>query len=149
MIGVRIQNELVQPFREIEIDETEFACLKAIVFFDPHAPNLKNREKVGRGRTQIQTNLEEYIQEKQYDGQGRFGELLLMIPNLNSIARSMIEQIKMANAMGVGMDALLEEMLLGRELYPLNLEKEPSSTISIPMPQFDHFNVAHPPEADF
>ena len=25
----------VKPFRDINIDDTEFACLKAIVFFDP------------------------------------------------------------------------------------------------------------------
>lgn len=27
--------ELVKPFNEVQIDDTEFACLKAIVFFDP------------------------------------------------------------------------------------------------------------------
>lgn len=35
MIGMRVMDEIVKPLREIEIDDTEFACLKAIVFFDP------------------------------------------------------------------------------------------------------------------
>lgn len=28
-------DELVRPFMEVQIDDTEFATLKAIVFFDP------------------------------------------------------------------------------------------------------------------
>lgn len=31
----RILDELVRPFQEIQIDDNVYACLKAIVFFDP------------------------------------------------------------------------------------------------------------------
>lgn len=34
-VGARIMDELVKPMTEVQIDDTEFACLKAIVFFDP------------------------------------------------------------------------------------------------------------------
>lgn len=34
-VGVRVMDELVKPLNEVQIDDTEFACLKAIVFFDP------------------------------------------------------------------------------------------------------------------
>lgn len=34
-VGTRVMDELVKPLAEVQIDETEFACLKAIVFFDP------------------------------------------------------------------------------------------------------------------
>lgn len=34
-IGSRIMDELVKPMTEVQVDDTEFACLKAIVFFDP------------------------------------------------------------------------------------------------------------------
>lgn len=34
-IGTRVMNELVKTFRETHMDENEFVCLKAIVFFDP------------------------------------------------------------------------------------------------------------------
>jgi hypothetical protein len=47
-------NELVGPFANIQMDETEFACLKAIVFFDPNAKGLKDIEKIKRLRYQIQ-----------------------------------------------------------------------------------------------
>lgn len=35
VIGERIMDELINPMREIRVDDTEFACLKAIMFFDP------------------------------------------------------------------------------------------------------------------
>ena len=34
-IAGRVLDELVRPLREVQIDDSEFACLKAIVFFDP------------------------------------------------------------------------------------------------------------------
>ena len=34
-IAGRVLDELVRPLREIQIDDSEFACLKAVVFFDP------------------------------------------------------------------------------------------------------------------
>ena len=33
--AARILDELVAPMREVQIDDSEFACMKAIVFFDP------------------------------------------------------------------------------------------------------------------
>lgn len=34
-IGSRIIDELVMALNEINIDDTELACIKALVFFDP------------------------------------------------------------------------------------------------------------------
>ena len=60
-IGVRVMNELVinninimkmiiypkvNPFKHINMDDTEFACLKAIVFFDPNARGLRDIERI-------------------------------------------------------------------------------------------------------
>ena len=53
-IGVRVMNELVEPFKEIEIDDEEFACLKAIVFFDPNVPGLIDIDVVRKIRRQVQ-----------------------------------------------------------------------------------------------
>lgn len=55
-IGVRVMNELVDPFRGINLDETEFACLKAIVFFDPSARGLNDAQKIKRLRDQVQVH---------------------------------------------------------------------------------------------
>ncbi|XP_045501995.1 transcription factor HNF-4 homolog isoform X4 [Colias croceus] len=114
MIGMRVMDEIVKPLREIDIDDTEFACLKAIVFFDPNAKGLSQPQKIKQLRYQIQINLEDYISDRQYEGRGRFGELLLCLPPLQSITWQMIEQIQFAKLFGVAhVDSLLQEMLLG------------------------------------
>lgn len=47
---------------------------------------------------------------------GRFGEILLLLPTLQSITWQMIEQIQFAKLFGVAhIDSLLQEMLLGGE----------------------------------
>lgn len=56
-IGIRVMNELVEPFRTINLDDTEFACLKAIVFFDPNARGLHDADKIRRLRHQIQVGV--------------------------------------------------------------------------------------------
>ena len=54
-------------------------------------------------------NLEDYICDQQYDSRGRFGEILLPLPSLQSITLQMIEQISYAkNYVGVAVDTLLQ-----------------------------------------
>ncbi|KAM3963232.1 hepatocyte nuclear factor 4 isoform 1-T1 [Aphomia sociella] len=126
MIGVRVMDEIVKPLREIDIDDTEFACLKAIVFFDPNAKGLSQPQKIKQLRYQIQINLEDYISDRQYDGRGRFGELLLCLPPLQSITWQMIEQIQFAKLFGVAhVDSLLQEMLLGGASTDATMEEQP------------------------
>ncbi|XP_062836324.1 hepatocyte nuclear factor 4-gamma isoform X3 [Anolis carolinensis] len=38
-VANRILDEIIHPFQEIQIDDNEYACLKAIVFFDPGGSN--------------------------------------------------------------------------------------------------------------
>ncbi|XP_043945956.1 hepatocyte nuclear factor 4-alpha isoform X2 [Protopterus annectens] len=113
-VAVRILDELIQPFQELQIDDNEYACLKAIVFFDPDAKGLSDPGKIKRMRYQIQVSLEDYINDRQYDSRGRFGELLLLLPTLQSITWQMIEQIQFVKLFGMAkIDNLLQEMLLG------------------------------------
>ncbi|CAL8100869.1 unnamed protein product [Orchesella dallaii] len=113
-VSCRIIDELVKPFRDINIDDTEFACLKAIVFFDPNARGLSEPHRIKALRYQVQLLLEDYISDRQYDSRGRFGELLLVLPALQSISWQMIEQIQFAKLFGMArIDNLLQEMLLG------------------------------------
>ena len=34
-IAIKVVDEIVRPMVELDVDETEYACLKAIVFFNP------------------------------------------------------------------------------------------------------------------
>lgn len=113
-IGIRIMDEIVKPLRDIQMDDTEYTCLKAIVFFDPNAKGLGEPGRVKAIRYQIQLLLEDYVADRQYACRGRFGELMLALPPLQSVAGQMIEQIQLARLFGVTrIDSLLQEMLLG------------------------------------
>ncbi|ETE67169.1 Hepatocyte nuclear factor 4-gamma, partial [Ophiophagus hannah] len=113
-VANRILDELIKPFQEIQIDDNEYACLKAIVFFDPDAKGLNNPMKIRNMRFQVQMSLEDYINDHQYDSRGRFGELLLLLPTVQSITWQMIEQIQFVKLFGmIKIDSLLQEMLLG------------------------------------
>lgn len=82
----------------------------------PDAKGLSEPNRIKALRYQIQINLEDYISDRQYDSRGRFGELLLTLPALQSINWQMIEQIQFAKLFGVAhIDSLLQEMLLGGE----------------------------------
>lgn len=69
---------------------------------------------------QVQMSLEDYINDRQYDSRGRFGELLLLLPTLQSITWQMIEQLQFIRLCGLAkIDNLLHEMLLGGEPVPV------------------------------
>lgn len=140
-IGARIMDELVATLCEVHIDDTEFACLRAIVFFDPHTKGLSEPQKIKALRYQVQTNLEDYINDRQYDSRGRFGEIMLLLPTLQSITWQMIEQIQFAKLFGMAkVDNLLQEMLLGgmvgpQAFYNQGASPECQATISAMIPQ--------------
>ena len=72
-------------------------------------------------------NLEDYINDRQYDSRGRFGELLLLLPTLQSITWKMIEQLKFIKLCGLAkIDNLLQEMLLGGGTQKTLLKAEAS-----------------------
>ncbi|XP_030579175.1 hepatic nuclear factor 4, beta [Archocentrus centrarchus] len=109
-VAFRIQEELVKPLRELDITDKEFACLRTIVFFAPDCLGLKCPQMVRHLRFQAHLLLEEAICEQR----GRFGELLLILPPLQSVAWQMVETLHLAQLLGEAkMDSLLQEMLLG------------------------------------
>ncbi|XP_070688252.1 hepatic nuclear factor 4, beta [Pempheris klunzingeri] len=134
-VAFRIQEELVKPLRELDITDKEFACLRSIVFFAPECPGLKSPQLVRHLRFQAHLLLEEATSEQR----GRFGELLLILPPLQSVAWQMVETLHLAQLLGEArMDSLLQEMLLGegaqtgQQLYtvsPLPSEDAPTQDL--------------------
>lgn len=56
-VAVRILDELVLPFQELQIDDNEYACLKAIVFFDPGtAAQAGSQQRCTRRLTQAKSH---------------------------------------------------------------------------------------------
>lgn len=83
-------------------------------------------------RYQVQVSLEDYINDRQYDSRGRFGELLLLLPVLQSITWQMIEQIQFVKLFGMAkIDNLLQEMLLGGEYLRVLEEASQCSLITL------------------
>lgn len=77
----------------------------------------------------MQTSLEDYINERSFDCRGKFGEILLLLPTLQSSATSMVEQLQFARLFGVAkVDNLLQEMLLGGRYVSLTF----SSSLLLP-----------------
>lgn len=66
-IGSRIIDELVRTMKDVNIDDSELACIKALVFFDPHARGLHEPARIKALRRQILNNLKNYVLDKQYD----------------------------------------------------------------------------------
>jgi len=38
-VAARVLDELIEPLRDVQVDDTELACLKTVVFFDPGVYN--------------------------------------------------------------------------------------------------------------
>ncbi|TRY87863.1 hypothetical protein DNTS_008916 [Danionella cerebrum] len=111
-VAARILEELVRPLKELNISDIEFVCLKTIVFFNPDCPGLQCTGEVRRLRFQAQVLLDEASSEQR----GRFGELLLLLTTLQSVAWQMLEQMQLIRLLGkANIDCLLTEMLLGEE----------------------------------
>jgi hypothetical protein len=110
----RILDEIVKPLKEIQLDEKEYACLKAIVFFDNDNKSLADSIRVKELRKRIQVNLETYINQQKPLMRGRFGELLLLLPPLQNIARLMVDLVARYNQDTKQVDDLINEMLLNR-----------------------------------
>ncbi|CAF0881073.1 unnamed protein product [Rotaria sordida] len=110
----RILDEIVKPLKEIQLDEKEYACLKAIVFFDNDNKSLSDPMRVKELRKRIQVNLETYINQQKPLMRGRFGELLLLMPPLQNIARLMVDLVARYNQDTKQVDDLINEMLLNR-----------------------------------
>lgn len=124
VVTERILDEIVSPLSELNLDDTEFACLKAMIFFNPaDVRPLAARAKVKNMRRRVMCNLEDYINDRQYERRGRFGETLLLLPTLQAIASQMIEQIQFVKIFGVAkVDELLQEILLhGRNESPTTM----------------------------
>lgn len=93
MADIRLLQNVVARFKRVEIDSTEYACLKAIVLFKPDLRGLRAPHMVERLQDQAQAMLGEYCRSHNPEQQVRFGKLLLMLPSLRSVSPKMIEDL--------------------------------------------------------
>ncbi|KAJ8674078.1 hypothetical protein QAD02_005340 [Eretmocerus hayati] len=118
----RVVNELVLKMKELQMDKTELACLRAIILFNPEVRSLKSTHEVGMMREKIYTALEKYTRLPKEDPNDpekelpvdprRFAKLLLRLPALRSIALKCTEHLFFFRLLGdLPLDTSLTSML--------------------------------------
>nr|CAH8833435.1 unnamed protein product [Trichobilharzia regenti] len=89
----RILHELVARFRDLSLQRTELALLRAIILFNPDANVLSSRHRVEAVREQLYSALHSYCTTNQPQDTSRFTKLLLRLPPLRSIAYKCLEHL--------------------------------------------------------
>ncbi|CAH8473556.1 unnamed protein product [Schistosoma turkestanicum] len=80
--SMEFQDQL-ERIQQLHLDQTEYACLKALILFNSEAPGLKDPSLVDSIQERIQCALEEYDKYHYSHYQPlRFGRLLLRLPKL-------------------------------------------------------------------
>nr|CDS29859.2 hepatocyte nuclear factor 4 alpha [Hymenolepis microstoma] len=95
-----IANTIYRPLLELAIGEMEFICLKAIIFLCAGHLSMTNngRITVEASRSRLQMELMNVMNDNQYLPEGRFGELLLLIPTLQKVSGYLVRRIGSAVA---------------------------------------------------
>ncbi|XP_062858099.1 photoreceptor-specific nuclear receptor [Trichomycterus rosablanca] len=108
---LRLLQELFTRFKALQVDPTEFACLKAIVMFKPDANGLKDPEQVENLQDQSQVMLAQHIHTLYNSQAARFGRLLLLLPSLHFVSSERIELLFFHKTIGnTPMEKLLCDM---------------------------------------
>ncbi|XP_068688499.1 nuclear receptor subfamily 2 group E member 1-like isoform X2 [Montipora foliosa] len=111
MGDIKALRTIVERFRAANIDQTEYACLKAIVLFKPDTRGLRAPHHVEQLQDQAQSMLGEYDRQTYPSQQVRFGRLLLMLPALREVTSKCIEQMFFRGTLdNIPMERLLSDM---------------------------------------
>ncbi|KAI6207700.1 hypothetical protein M3Y96_00036700 [Aphelenchoides besseyi] len=121
----RIIKELVIPLRDLEIDPTESVALKAVLFFNPYNIACTSNETVeslkktrlsalNALRSSLKNNT---VQSPQIpfnsDDECRFGQLLLLLPNVLAVAQQLIEDVQLCRLFNLTeIDELMQALIL-------------------------------------
>uniref|UniRef100_A0A914WFB4 Uncharacterized protein n=1 Tax=Plectus sambesii TaxID=2011161 RepID=A0A914WFB4_9BILA len=101
----RMLDELIIPMRRMKFAEEELVCLMAIIALDPVVRGLSSAAKQAilalRNKTQLA--LLDHIKETRSpeDVQTTFGNMLLILPNVSTLATVMTENVQFAKMFGL------------------------------------------------
>ncbi|XP_038048111.1 nuclear receptor subfamily 2 group E member 1-like [Patiria miniata] len=108
---IRYMQDVVARLRALEVDFTEFACLKAVALFRPETHGVREPLQVEALQDQAQVMLNDYIRHS-YPGRSvRFGRLLLILPALRRVSSKLIERLFFKETIGsIPIERLLSDM---------------------------------------
>ncbi|KAG8576310.1 hypothetical protein GDO81_009826 [Engystomops pustulosus] len=110
-VDIRILQETISRFKSLNVDPTEFACMKAVLLFKPETRGLKDPEQVENLQDQSQMMLAQHTRSHYPTQPVRFGKLLLLSPSLRFISSERIELLFFHRTIGnTPMEKLLCDM---------------------------------------
>lgn len=92
--------EYVGTMLRLQVDEHEYAYLKAIVLFSPDHPTLTSARQVEKFQDKAYRELRSYIGQTFPDNHDRFPKLLLRLPTLRSLQPTIMEELFFAGLIG-------------------------------------------------
>lgn len=104
--------DYVNTMLRLQVDEHEYAYLKAIVLFAPDHPALIGARQVEKFQDKAYQELRAYISQTFPDNQDRFPKLLLRLPTLRSLQPNIMEELFFAGLIGnVQIDSIIPHIL--------------------------------------
>ncbi|XP_071955027.1 nuclear receptor subfamily 2 group E member 1-like [Antedon mediterranea] len=100
MSELRVLQELIEKLRQLQVDATEYACLKGIVLFKSDLSGIQDVPSVASLQDQAQMTLSKYISAVYPTQPFRFGKLLLILPSLKAVRPSTIEELFFRKTIG-------------------------------------------------
>ncbi|RUS70824.1 hypothetical protein EGW08_021416 [Elysia chlorotica] len=118
MAEIRALQETIAKFKALQVDPTEYICLKGIVLFKTVFPNnqaelktLREFHTVATLQDQAQLTLNQYIRTAYPTQPFRFGKLLLLLPSLRVVSGETIEELFFRKTIGnIPIERLLVDM---------------------------------------
>ncbi|XP_041350644.1 nuclear receptor subfamily 2 group E member 1-like [Gigantopelta aegis] len=118
MNEIRGLQDVIAKFKAMQVDPTEYACLKGIVLFKSVFPagsqevkTLREFHTVATLQDQAQLTLNHYMRTAYPTQPFRFGKLLLLLPSLRSISPVTIEEVFFRKTIGqIPIERLLVDM---------------------------------------
>lgn len=103
---IRSLRECMQRFRQLDVDESEFACLKALALLRPEMKGLEDAQRVESMQDQAQLILIQHVKSR--SPPTRFGKLLFLLASLRAFSPENIRKIYLAKFFGdLSIDNLL------------------------------------------
>uniref|UniRef100_A0AC34PXQ2 Uncharacterized protein n=1 Tax=Panagrolaimus sp. JU765 TaxID=591449 RepID=A0AC34PXQ2_9BILA len=114
LVVARIINELVLPMRELAYDTNDYVALKALVFFNPYSIRPTDPSSLSILKHARLLALKALKNNKPDDlDECRFGQLLLLLPAVHSIAQQLVEDVQLCHLFQLtNVDELMQELIL-------------------------------------
>nr|XP_042896023.1 orphan steroid hormone receptor 2 isoform X2 [Parasteatoda tepidariorum] len=104
--------DFVNSMLRVQVDEHEYAYLKAIVLFSPDHPSLPSARQVEKFQEKGYQELRAYIGQTFPENNDRFPKLLLRLPALRSLQPSITEELFFSGLIGnVQIDSIIPYIL--------------------------------------